>query len=76
VAGEGLAEVVAGEELAGGDFVRTMKQLVDLARQLAMVAPHPETRARAREVGELAFRGVVADVVVGAGDVAAADEEP
>jgi hypothetical protein len=41
-----------------------------------MVAPHPETRARAREVGELAFRGVVADVVVGAGDVAAADEEP
>jgi hypothetical protein len=40
-----------------------------------MVAPDPDTRARAREVGELAFRGVVADVVVGAGDTAA-EEEP
>ena len=39
VAGEGLAEVVADEELTGGDFVRTMKQLVDLARQIALVAP-------------------------------------
>ena len=39
VAGEGLAEVVGDEELTGGDFVRTMKQLVDLARQLALVAP-------------------------------------
>jgi ATP-dependent RNA helicase HelY len=67
VAGEGLADVVAGEELAGGDFVRTMKQLVDLSRQLATVAPDPDTRARAREVGELAFRGVVADVVAGGG---------
>jgi ATP-dependent RNA helicase HelY len=75
VAGEGLAEVVEGEELAGGDFVRTMKQLVDLARQLATVAPDPETRARSREVGELAFRGVVADVVVSGGDIAA-EEEP
>ena len=50
VAGEGLADVVAGEEVAGGDFVRTMKQLVDLARQLALVAPDPATRERAREV--------------------------
>jgi hypothetical protein len=46
-----------------------MKQLVDLARQLALVAPGPETRQRAREVGELAFRGVVADVVASGGDV-------
>ena len=29
-AGEGFAEVVAEEELSGGDFVRTMKQLIDL----------------------------------------------
>ena len=69
VAGEGLADVVTGEEMAGGDFVRTMKQLVDLARQLALVAPDPATRERARQVSELAFRGVVADVVVGGGEV-------
>ncbi len=48
VAGEGLAEVVSDEELTGGDFVRTMKQLVDLARQVALVAPDPETRGRPR----------------------------
>jgi ATP-dependent RNA helicase HelY len=74
VAGEGLADVVAGEEVAGGDFVRTMKQLVDLARQLALVAPDPDTRQQAREVGELAFRGVVADVVTAGGDVELEDE--
>jgi ATP-dependent RNA helicase HelY len=74
VAGEDLADVVAGEEVAGGDFVRTMKQLVDLARQLALVALDQATRQCAREVGELAFRGVVADVVVGGSDVDAAEE--
>jgi hypothetical protein len=44
--GEGFAELVAEEELTGGDFVRTMRQLVDLLRQLAQVAPwsrHPGT---------------------------------
>ena len=46
-AGEGFAEVVEAEELSGGDFVRTMKQLIDLLRQLALVAPvarHPPLR--------------------------------
>ena len=62
VSGEGLADVVADEELTGGDFVRTTKQLVDLARQLALVAPDATTRQRAREVAERAFRGVVADL--------------
>jgi ATP-dependent RNA helicase HelY len=75
VAGEGLADVVAGEEVAGGDFVRTMKQLVDLARQLALVAPDPATRRQAREVGELAFRGVVADVVTAGRDVEVDEDE-
>jgi ATP-dependent RNA helicase HelY len=65
VAGGGLAEVVGDEDLTGGDFVRTMKQLVDLARQVALVAPEAATRARAAEVAERAFRGVVADSVVG-----------
>ena len=64
--GEGLAEVVGEEELTGGDFVRTMKQLVDLARQVALVAPDAPTRERAREAAGRAFRGVVADSVVAA----------
>ena len=38
-AGHDLEAVVTAEELTGGDFVRTMKQLIDLARQVADVAP-------------------------------------
>ncbi|WP_116998600.1 DEAD/DEAH box helicase [Desertimonas flava] len=54
-----VAETSGG--LAAGDFVRTMKQLVDLARQVAEVAPDPSTRDRAATVALEAFRGVVAD---------------
>ena len=61
VAGEGFAEVVAEEELTGGDFVRTVKQLIDVLRQIAIVAPDPQTRAAARQASESAFRGVVED---------------
>ncbi len=60
-AGEGFAEVVATEEMSGGDFVRTMKQLIDLVRQLALVAPSKATRKVAEEAAEALFRGVVAD---------------
>lgn len=59
-AGEGFAEVVEAEELSGGDFVRTMKQLIDLLRQLALVAPARETRLAAQEAADALFRGVVA----------------
>jgi ATP-dependent RNA helicase HelY len=59
-AGEGFAEVVEDEELSGGDFVRTTKQLIDLLRQLAIVAPVPETRRAADAAAERLFRGVVA----------------
>jgi ATP-dependent RNA helicase HelY len=61
VAGEGFAEVVGEEELTGGDFVRTTKQLIDLLRQLAVVAPDTATRRAAGTAAERAFRGVVAD---------------
>ena len=61
VAGESFAEVVSQEELTGGDFVRTMKQLIDVLRQVAQVAPEPRTRRAAAEAVEEAFRGVVAD---------------
>lgn len=59
-AGEGFAEVVAAEELSGGDFVRTMKQLIDILRQLALIAPLKETRRTAEAAAEALFRGVVA----------------
>ncbi len=61
VAGEGFAEVVGDEELTGGDFVRTVKQLIDLLRQLSLIAPAPDTRRAAAAAAEAAFRGVVAD---------------
>ncbi|CAB4893885.1 unannotated protein [freshwater metagenome] len=59
-AGEGFAEVVEAEELSGGDFVRTIKQLIDLLRQLAIVAPVAATRRCADQAAEALFRGVIA----------------
>ena len=59
-AGEGFAEVVETEELSGGDFVRTTKQLIDLLRQVAVIAPLAATRASAQAASEALFRGVVA----------------
>jgi ATP-dependent RNA helicase HelY len=59
-AGEGFAEVVEDEELSGGDFVRNVKQLIDLLRQIALIAPNLATRSTAARAGEQLFRGVVA----------------
>jgi ATP-dependent RNA helicase HelY len=73
VAGEGFAEVVAEEELTGGDFVRAVKQLIDLLGQLAQVAPDPATRATARRAAQACFRGVVADSSLAA-EVPAVDD--
>ncbi|MBV1894425.1 MAG: DEAD/DEAH box helicase [Ilumatobacteraceae bacterium] len=61
VAGEGFAEVVGEEEVTGGDFVRTMKQLIDVLRQLAVIAPQEATRRAAGDAAAAAYRGVVAD---------------
>jgi len=59
-AGETFADVVAEEELSGGDFVRTMKQLIDLLRQIGDVAPSERTRQSARQAADKVLRGVVA----------------
>src|SRR5262249_37907980 len=68
-AGEGFAEVVEDEELSGGDFVRNVKQLIDLLRQLADLAPSEATRRAAAAAHEQLFRGVVAaSTAVDAGD--------
>jgi ATP-dependent RNA helicase HelY len=57
--GEDLADVLDDEDLSGGDFVRNVRQLLDLLRQLAELAPDPRTAAAAREAGERLSRGVV-----------------
>jgi ATP-dependent RNA helicase HelY len=61
VAGEGFAEIVDEEELTGGDFVRTMKQLIDLLRQVATIAADPGVRRAAADAVDGARRGVVLD---------------
>jgi ATP-dependent RNA helicase HelY len=73
VAGEGFAEVVAEEALTGGDFVRAIKQLIDLLGQLAQVSPDPATRTTARRAADACFRGVVADSSLAAEAPAAAE---
>ncbi len=59
--GDTLADVLdEDEELTGGDFVRCVKQVVDLLRQIADAAPDEETRATASAAAAACFRGVVA----------------
>jgi ATP-dependent RNA helicase HelY len=59
-AGEDLGDVLEDEELSGGDFVRNVKQLIDLMRQLGDVAPTPATSTAARAGADALYRGVVA----------------
>jgi ATP-dependent RNA helicase HelY len=59
-AGEDLGEVIADEEISGGDFVRNVKQLIDLLRQLEDLAPRPATAEAAGRAAARLFRGVVA----------------
>lgn len=62
----------AGRPLAGvlddhttpGDFVRNVKLVCDLARQVGRVAPDPATTATAAAVAGAMFRGVVAASVL------------
>ena len=58
--GEDLDTVLRDEELTGGDFVRNVKQLIDLLRQIAISAPTTRTSRTAEEAAERLFRGIVA----------------
>ena len=60
VQGRDLADILDDEEMTGGDFVRNIKQLIDLLGQIAEVAPDPQTADRARAAAEECRRGVVA----------------
>jgi ATP-dependent RNA helicase HelY len=59
-AGDELGDVLEDEEMTGGDFVRNVKQTIDLLRQVADVAPDPETAASARAAADACLRGVIA----------------
>ena len=64
---ETVAKWAGGSELADlldddttpGDFVRTMKQLIDLLRQVAQHAPDEATRSVAENAVHRVLRGVV-----------------
>ncbi len=58
-AGEALADVLGDEDLSGGDFVRNVKTLLDLVRQVGDVAPDPATARAARQAAEALHRGVI-----------------
>ncbi|HEX7096549.1 MAG TPA: hypothetical protein VF183_11745, partial [Acidimicrobiales bacterium] len=59
-AGEPLDEVLEDEDLSGGDFVRNVRQLVDLLRQIADASTLPATARSARAAAEALQRGIVA----------------
>ena len=58
-AGGGLGDILGTEELSGGDFVRSMKQVIDVLSQVATVAQNPTTRSTARHAIDLVRRGIV-----------------
>ena len=58
--GASLEVVLDGVDLAPGDFVRWVKQLVDLTEQVADAAADKELRASARDAVRAMRRGVVA----------------
>ena len=57
--GEDLSRVIE-DEMTGGDFVRNVKQLIDLLRQLGDMAGSEATRRACRQGADALFRGVVA----------------
>jgi superfamily II RNA helicase len=57
--GAALSEVLEDTTLSGGDFVRNMRQLVDLLGQLAAVAPVATTARAAAAARKAVVRGVV-----------------
>ena len=51
---------IMDDEMSGGDFVRNVKQLIDLLRQIGDAVPHETTARTAHEAADAMFRGVVA----------------
>jgi ATP-dependent RNA helicase HelY len=59
-AGEALDDVLEDEDISGGDFVRNVKQLIDLLRQVGDASPQHATKQAARAAADELFRGVIA----------------
>ncbi|NBQ03820.1 MAG: DEAD/DEAH box helicase [Actinobacteria bacterium] len=51
---------ILDDDLTAGDFVRTMKQLIDLLRQISLIAANSQTSQTAEQAVTALFRGVVA----------------
>ena len=58
--GEDLAGILAATDLTAGDFVRSMRMVIDLLGQLADAAGPGVVRTTAREAIDMLRRGVVA----------------
>ncbi|MBW3605342.1 MAG: DEAD/DEAH box helicase [Actinobacteria bacterium] len=58
--GAELDDVLGGSDLTGGDFVRSVKQVADLCRQLGVVYADTGLGSQARRTADLLLRGVVA----------------
>ena len=58
--GRELDRLLGDDEMSGGDFVRNVKQLIDLVRQLAQVNENPDAARAAQQGADALFRGVVA----------------
>ena len=59
--GDELSEIIADSPVAGaGDFVRNIRQLMDLVRQIAQVVEDPEAADALRRGADRLFHGVVA----------------
>jgi ATP-dependent RNA helicase HelY len=65
--GDALA-LVLDDEVSAGDFVRQVKQCVDVLRQIADVDPDPAVAATARDAARACLRGVVAAASAVGGD--------
>jgi ATP-dependent RNA helicase HelY len=51
---------ILNDDLTAGDFVRTMKQLIDLLRQISLIAFNSATVICAEQSASALLRGVVA----------------
>ena len=69
-AGGGLDDVLVGDEVSAGDFVRAMRQIVDVLAQLSHMAPDPQTRQAASEAIDRIRRGIVESPLEPAGEAA------
>ena len=57
--GSDLSDVLGFDHVSGGDFIRAVKQIVDLLRQLSEIIPDRTDRDAARHAISLINRGVV-----------------